>query len=451
MSNPSPNGTSNPDLTLAIAEQTKALELRTQQAMNLMREMVVNGRKLTDEQLRGRAAFAVQQGLDPVSEVHTITDNQGRTMSHTMSVNGLRRKNQEQAGQGNEILLEFIELPKDKLPHGAIYGYECRLRDGASYTQWQRRLTEVGKTVREALGQPVSFQELLTLVGQPPVYSGYGILYASELNEYKDKNFNPLERAKKRAEVNARHHRFPTNAPVYEGDNGAAFVIEGAFKDQPGEAVNGNGNGNGHKSEAQLLSELGYGKPAHSDPSGQSAPASGSGQQPAPQPIQADPVTGEVIQEGDYTEAPTQPEPPQPDPAPVEPPASDVHVRSIGEIIEQYHKDIQANANRLIGSGKAGVIVPVLEACFLEDRPGEDRPLPVAQALDERRGQMGAGYEQRHGSQCGLAGGHEGQRCTARALPGPGNRSTNPRGISRLINHIGVGAGWPPPPPTQGA
>jgi len=198
----------------------------------LMKELIIGGRKLTDEQIDGRLMFAAVNDLNPFTEVHTITDASGKTMAHCMAINGLRRKNQEQVGPSVEIMTEFVEITGEALKKfpGALIGYECRLRDGQSYTQWQRRMVEIGKAAREAMGNSLTFQELIALTGPAPVYVGIGIFYQDELNAYKDKNFNPAERAKKRAEVNARHHRWPTETPIYDGAPGD--VIEGAYQDE---------------------------------------------------------------------------------------------------------------------------------------------------------------------------------------------------------------------------
>jgi hypothetical protein len=214
--------------TSLMAFDMRQVEAQIQQFVPALRELVTNGRRLSDEQIRGRAMFAAVNGLDPISEVHTITDRDGKTLTHSMAIDGYRRKCQEQAGYGNEIITDFIELPADGLKRfgDVLIGYECRLRDGASYTQWQRRLRDVGNALREAMGGQVSFQDLMSVVGQPPVYTGVGLVYRSELSEYKDKNFNPIERAKKRAELNARKKRFPTNADISEGQT----IIEGAVE-----------------------------------------------------------------------------------------------------------------------------------------------------------------------------------------------------------------------------
>lgn len=114
-------------------------------------------------------------------------------------------------------------MPKDKMLAEWLYAYECRLRDSVSYRNWQKRIIEVGKVLKEVMGS-LDYPTLIEACGPAPVTIGIGVVYKCVISEYKDKNFNPIERAKKRAEVNARHHRFPTNAPVYDG--GSGMVIE---------------------------------------------------------------------------------------------------------------------------------------------------------------------------------------------------------------------------------
>lgn len=210
---------------ITVISKAEQIEKMKQAYIPLLREMIVGGRKLTDDQIIGRAVFAAEQGLDPISEVHTLTDRDGKTMGHTMAVNGLRRKNQEAVGQGENIDLEFVTLPKDNMQQDWAYAFECRLRDSVSYRNWQKRILEVGKTLKEVLGQ-VSYQDIINTCGPAPVVAGVGIVYRSEITgSIKDMSFNPIERAKKRAEVNARHHRFSTSAPVYDSDNGSVFDV----------------------------------------------------------------------------------------------------------------------------------------------------------------------------------------------------------------------------------
>lgn len=239
----------------ALALERKA-ELRA-----TLKEMVVGGRKLTDEQIDGRMAFALQQGLDPISEVHTIVDNNGKTLAHTMGVNGLRRKNQEELGDFTQTIdLEFVTI--DKMEPTWAYAYVCRLRDSVSYRNWQKRILELGKVLKDVLGN-MDYATLIEACGPAPVTEGIGIVYKGELNEWKDRNYNPMERAKKRAEVNARHHRFSTNAPVYEGEGSLPIegegLIEGSFteeKDAP--KIEGP-----KRSTDQIIGDL-YGEPAPS-------------------------------------------------------------------------------------------------------------------------------------------------------------------------------------------
>jgi len=271
--------------TVAQATQmSEIIEQKKRAFIPLLRELVVNGKKLSDQQIIGRAVYAAAEGLDPITEVHTLVDSNGNTMSHTMAINGLRRKNQEQIGPGNEITVSFQEMSPEELTkcRGAVIGFKCYLRDGRSYGLWQKRLLEVGKALREAMGMAVTFEQIVSMVGPAPVTEGIGVFYGSEYNDFKDKNFNPIERTKKRAEVNARHHAFSTHAPVYDGENGAV-VLEAPYRDalpepapamleavatteQPVPVVD-----TPKRSQEQTLNELGFGPQPQKQPARKNA------------------------------------------------------------------------------------------------------------------------------------------------------------------------------------
>ena len=153
----------------SIAPQTKAEWRAT------LKEIVVNGRKLSDEQIDGRMAFAFEQGLDPISEVHTLVDKDGKTLGQTMAANGLRRKNQEELGDRTQTIdLEFI--PIEKPDQAWAYAYTCRLRDSVSYRNWQKRILELGKVLKEVLGN-LDYKTLIEACGPAPIYEGIGIVY----------------------------------------------------------------------------------------------------------------------------------------------------------------------------------------------------------------------------------------------------------------------------------
>lgn len=242
--------------SLATIPSAKAIQAMAAEFVPVLRELVTNGRHLTDEQIQGRAIYAALEHLNPITEVQTLVDQNGKTLGHMMGINGYRRKCQEQLDPGDEVSLEFVEIPPERMPKNSAYGYECRLRDGTSYKKWQRRLLEVGKAAREAMGvTSIDFKTLIEIVGPAPVFIGIGIFWQDEFNPYKDRNFPPQERAKKRAERNARTKRFPTEAPMIEVENDQAPLViakegavDAAFTENPHQ----------DKSEEQILSEMGY-------------------------------------------------------------------------------------------------------------------------------------------------------------------------------------------------
>ena len=293
--------------SIITLDQAKSIATLAESYMPLLREMITNGRKLRDDQIKGRAFFAAQQGLDPISEVNTLTDKDGNTMAHSMHINGYRRKCLEQVQKtqpGGTVDLEFVEMPKEKLPSGAYVGFECRLRDSVSYHQWQQRILDLGKTLKEVLGS-LDYPTLIQACGPAPVYTGIGIVYSSELSEWKDKNFNPLERAKKRAEANARKRRFPTNAPITD-DGGAMVsgdVIDSQWSDtatpETPAKTNGKGHLKGDETTGEILGQL-YGEqaPAKVDTTyTREEAARDLGQEPEGETVEGETVEGETGKE----------------------------------------------------------------------------------------------------------------------------------------------------------
>jgi hypothetical protein len=185
-----------------------------QEMINRLRGMISNGRKLADDQVLSLAQFAVTERLDPFAgECYLLVDNTGKTMSVMVGINGIRRKNAEQLGPDNDVMLDFVLI--DPQP-GARYTYECRLRDSKTTRSW----TRMYKDLHDA-GMP--HDTIMEVIGKAPVYIGIGSFYESEKSDYKDVKFNPAEKAKKRAEAAARKLRFNLNYQF--GDNGDSSIV----------------------------------------------------------------------------------------------------------------------------------------------------------------------------------------------------------------------------------
>jgi hypothetical protein len=221
----------NESIELGLIDREMQLyEKKKARAIALMRGMIVNGTKLTDEMIISRAAFAAEMGLDPISEVQSLVDADGKLMGHSMALTGYLRKAQEQAGKGNEPEFDYYPIDVKAMPNNALYGFECHMTLPQDKREWTKNLIQLGKDLKEALGKEPTFQELISVAGKSREYIGIGIVYAGEINERKDRGYNPVERAKKRAKRAAMTHRFPINAPIYDEDE-RAFDIEAQFKE----------------------------------------------------------------------------------------------------------------------------------------------------------------------------------------------------------------------------
>jgi hypothetical protein len=174
--------------------------------------MIVNGKKLTDNEIAALAAYAMTNDLNPFNNECYYLPNMGPTPG----IAGWRKKAQEQldweAQQSGELMAHYwIEYKKPEIGEAKFdstkdVAWKVILRDWLSDKRWRRDVFDAMDKLQAAkVDDP--YHEALKLVGDKPEWTGVGVVTSGENfgNDKMDRN----ERAKKRAEKIAIRKRFP--------------------------------------------------------------------------------------------------------------------------------------------------------------------------------------------------------------------------------------------------
>jgi len=252
---------------LAVSEQKSSLIMRAQEQMEIAKRLIVNGKKLQDDEVRALAVYTAQTGLN-------ISMNECYYMPGTgpiPGIAGIRRLAKEAAMAeandakyrlvGKGYRLEFVSGENNKLE--AVYdtkkndiAYECILTSDMDEAFWLNKLFSVmDKFSAYKLDFSDAKQKAIELIGDCPKISYVGVVYGSEVFSYngKPEKMDRHERAKKRAEKGALKKRFALQINV-EFEEPEEFIEM--------EILNGNGNtpllDNSNKTTNELISELGF-------------------------------------------------------------------------------------------------------------------------------------------------------------------------------------------------
>jgi hypothetical protein len=262
-----------------MTDQTKAIEVQKEKpageiqliARDLaqrLKFMIVNGNKLSDNEVYSLAQYAAANGLNPFAgECYYLP-----SVGPCPGVAGWRSKAQDQldyeaklAGQaGGNMWCEYFHAdPADCVfdPEKDI-AYKVVLHDSVSQKRWTDKIKDIAMDFVKA-GAPFfdAFDKAKELIGAEPVTISWGVVYGSEnfAREGKTEKFDRHERAKKRGEKLDLRKRFPRiHLPEPENFEGETIDAED-FKvvmSEPEREHSG-------KSVEQNLFELGFGeKPA---------------------------------------------------------------------------------------------------------------------------------------------------------------------------------------------
>lgn len=263
------------DQTKAIqteVRQTGEIQLIARDLAQRLKYMIVNGNKLSDNEVYSLAQYAAANGLNPFAgECYYLP-----SVGPCPGVAGWRTKAQDQldyeaklANQaGGNMWCEYEHAdPSDCVfdPEKDI-AYKVVLHDSVSQKRWTDKIKEIAMDFVK-VGAPFfdSFDKAKELIGAEPVTISWGVVYGSEnfTREGKTEKFDRHERAKKRGEKLCLRKRFPRiHLPEPENFEGETIDVED-FKvvmSEPEREHSG-------KSVEQNLYELGFGdKPAEQEP-----------------------------------------------------------------------------------------------------------------------------------------------------------------------------------------
>ncbi len=219
------------------------------------RMMIVNGKKLSDEEIFALANYSASTGLDALAMECYYIPNVGPTPG----IEGWRKKAQEQLEyEARQLDLKvapsfwleyYIADKNDAVFDDGDYAFRVVLKDSVSQASWLKMITELIHELNAA-GETDVYKKAIEIAGKQPAWDAVGVVRKGENfgnREYYDRN----ERAKKRAEKLALKKRFPrihlseaADSDVYDSGD---FKVE-VSADKPKVT----------QSQSEILRELGF-------------------------------------------------------------------------------------------------------------------------------------------------------------------------------------------------
>ena len=210
------------DKELAVRENESTFVVKAREQMEIAKRIIVNGKKLSDDEVRALAVYTVQTGLN-------ISLNECYYMPGTgpiPGIAGIRRLAKESAIQeansakyrlvGKGYRLDFVLLEEKtneanfNIKDGDI-AYKCILISDMDEAFWLNKLFPViEKFLSYGLDYNNAKIQAIDLIGGCPKTEYVGVVYGSESFSYngKPEKMDRHERAKKRAEKGALKKRF---------------------------------------------------------------------------------------------------------------------------------------------------------------------------------------------------------------------------------------------------
>jgi len=233
---------------LAKAEEKKIESPTVKAAREIAQRikfMIVNGEKLTNDEVYALAQYAAANGLNPFAQECYYMPKTGPITG----IVGFRRKAQEALIDECHVFgisdpQNFWIESRPATQAEAVFDPEkdiavfVTLRDSITNKTWRRSYFETVRELRD-LGEKDPFEKAKEYVGPEPVWTGVGIVKGDEHfsgnvwkdnkkmeNEWKPEMFDRNERATKRAEKIALKKRFPSLQSMKDPGNYEGASIE---------------------------------------------------------------------------------------------------------------------------------------------------------------------------------------------------------------------------------
>lgn len=243
---------------LAVQKQQAAQILtvndRARELAGRLKFMIANGNKLNDNEVYALAQYAAANDLNPFAQECYYLPGIGPCPG----IVGWRKKAQEQlvweaekAGQnGAHFWTEDRPATEGEANFGpGDIAVVVTLRDWLSSSRWRHDIFETARQLKE-FGSSNPMEEAKAFVGPEPVWTGTGVVFASENFGSKVEKFDRYERAKKRAEKIALRKRFP-RVQLPEPAGAEVDFVDAEFADQQMP----------RHTEAENMAALGFGDP----------------------------------------------------------------------------------------------------------------------------------------------------------------------------------------------
>jgi hypothetical protein len=201
--------------------------------------MIVNGNKLEDREVYALAHYSAANGLNPFAQEAYYLPGTGPVTG----IVGYRRKAQEALNEECEHYnikdpQRFWVETREATPDEALFDANdiavfVTLHDSLANKAWRQSYFETARELK-ALGEEKYFEVAKEFVGKEPVWTGVGVVYASESFSApgKKEKFDRFERAAKRGEKIALKKRFPSLQQFESAEDDHADAISVSFVEQ---------------------------------------------------------------------------------------------------------------------------------------------------------------------------------------------------------------------------
>lgn len=246
-----------------------------QEVVNRLRSMIVNGKKLNDNEVMALAVYSTMNDLNPMNgEAYFLPGSgpipgiQGYRKKARLS---LRMEAAENKVRGAYFTEDYTRIDDPKIaghePDKGDIAFQCTVRDLVSLQGHTDMLVSAVKgLVQDGVDVDTAYRIAEKIAGKPPEWTAIGIVYGSE-NFGSKEMFARVERARKRAAKLAIKKRWPSL------DLPSNIMDQDGWEDEPMITVSTpqvqqlrEGEGTGNPTSEQIMEELGFGSDQTPDP-----------------------------------------------------------------------------------------------------------------------------------------------------------------------------------------